>query len=68
MLLVMESFVTSINAFGCKHFFAAKNLDGFMGMEKAYVIDGDGDYTRLRDLSIELAQSIPRYRRTDTIV
>ena len=55
MLLVVESFVTSINAFGCRHFFAAENLDGFMGMEKAYVIDGDGHYTGLRDLSIELA-------------
>jgi hypothetical protein len=68
MLLVVESFVTSINAFGCRHFFAAENLDGFMGMEKAYVIDGDGHYTGLRDLSIELAQSIPRRRRTGTIV
>jgi hypothetical protein len=68
MLLVVESFVTSINAFGCRHFFTAKNLDGFMGMEKAYVIDGDGNYTRLRDLSIELARLIPQRRCTSTIM
>ena len=51
---------TPIIALGCGHFFTAETLDGLMGMEEVYVIDEYGDYTGLRDVSIELARSIPR--------
>jgi hypothetical protein len=45
---------------GCGHFFTAETLDGLMGMEDIYIVDGNGEFTGLKDVSAELAQSIPR--------
>jgi hypothetical protein len=51
---------TLIVAFSCRHFLTAKTLNGLIGMEEVYVTDAHSDFTRLRDVSIELARSIPR--------
>jgi hypothetical protein len=51
---------TPIVALGCGHFLTAETLDGLMGMDEVYVTDTHGYFTGLRDVSIELARSIPR--------
>jgi hypothetical protein len=45
---------------GCGHFFTAETLDGLMGMGEVYLVDGNGEFTGLRDVSAKLSQSIPR--------
>lgn len=45
---------------GCGHFFTAETLDGLMGMQEVYLVDGYGEFIRLKDVSAELAQPIPR--------
>jgi hypothetical protein len=44
---------------GCGHFFTAETLDGVVGMSKVYQQDGHGYFTGLRDVSNELARSVP---------
>jgi len=51
---------TPIIALGCGHFFTAESLDGLIGMGEIYVMDGCGEFTGLKDVSNELARSIPR--------
>jgi len=43
----------------CSHFFTAETLDGLMGMREVYMVDGYGEFIGLKDVSAELAQSIP---------
>ena len=50
----------SIVILGCGHFFTAETLDGLVGMSEVYLMDGNGEYTDLKDVSAELSQSIPR--------
>jgi hypothetical protein len=50
---------TPIVVLGCGHFFTAETLDGHMGMSEVYTVDGDGEFTGLRDASAVLARSIP---------
>jgi hypothetical protein len=45
---------------GCGHFFTAESLDGLVGMGNVYIIGGNGEFTGLKDIYAELAQSIPR--------
>ncbi len=45
---------------GCGHFFTAETLDGHMGMTDVYTQDENGKFTGLRDVSAELARSVPR--------
>ena len=45
---------------GCGHFFTAETLDGLMGMGEVYLMDGNGEFTGLKDVSAELSRSIPR--------
>ena len=45
---------------GCGHFFTAETLDGLMGMQEVYTVDGYGKFIGLKDISAELAQSLPR--------
>jgi hypothetical protein len=51
---------TPIVVLGCGHFFTSETLDGLMGMEEVYMVDANGDFTGLKDISTELARSIPR--------
>ncbi len=51
---------TPIVVLGCGHFFTAETLDGHMGMGEVYSIDEWGEFTGLKDVSAELARSIPR--------
>lgn len=44
----------------CGHFFTAETLDGMIGMNEAYDQDGYGNFTGLKDMSGELAMTIPR--------
>lgn len=43
----------------CSHFFTAETLDGLMRMWEVYMMDGYGEFIELKDVSAELAQSIP---------
>ncbi len=45
---------------GCGHFFTAETLDGHVGMAEVYSQDERGEFTGLRNVSAELARSIPR--------
>ena len=45
---------------GCGHFFTAETLDGLVGVGSVYMINGNGEFTGLKDVHAELAQSIPR--------
>ena len=45
---------------GCSHFFTAETLDGHVGMAEVYLQDKRGEFTGLRNVSAELARSIPR--------
>jgi hypothetical protein len=45
---------------GCGHFFTAETLDGLMGMGEVYLVDANGEFTGLKDVSSELSRSIPR--------
>jgi hypothetical protein len=51
---------TPIVVLGCGHFFTTETLDGLMGMGEVYMMDGYGEFTGLKDVSAELARSIPR--------
>lgn len=51
---------TPIVVLGCGHFFTAETLDGHVGMTEVYVQDGYGEFTRVRDVSSTIAQSVPR--------
>ena len=51
---------TPIVVLGCGHFFTTESLDGLMGMSGVYVQDRYGDFTGIQDVSVALAQSIPR--------
>jgi len=51
---------TPIVVLGCGHFFTAETLDGHMGMAEVYSQDERGEFTGLRNVSAELARSIPR--------
>lgn len=48
-----------IIALGCGHFFTAESLDGLVGIEEVYVTDKTGDFIGLKDVSAEMARSIP---------
>lgn len=50
---------TPIIDLGCGHFFTAESLDGLVGMGDVYVMDEYGEFTGLKDVSTQLAQSIP---------
>ncbi|PMD52451.1 uncharacterized protein K444DRAFT_636304 [Hyaloscypha bicolor E] len=45
---------------GCGHFFTAETLNGLMGMGEVYLVDGNGKFTGLKDVSAELSRLIPR--------
>lgn len=45
---------------GCGHFFTGETLDGHIGMGEVYDMDLHGDFVGLRDITGELAQSVPR--------
>jgi len=51
---------TPIVVLGCGHFFTAETLDGLMGMEEVYMMDGYDEFTGLKDISTGLARAIPR--------
>lgn len=51
---------TPIVVLGCSHFFTTETLDGHMGIAEVYLQDERGEFTGLRDVSAELARSIPR--------
>lgn len=51
---------TPIVVLGCGHFFTTETLDGHMGIEEVYLQDERGQFTGLRNVSAELARSIPR--------
>lgn len=51
---------TPIVVLGCNHFFTTETLDGHMGIAEVYLQDERGEFTGLRDVSAELARSIPR--------
>lgn len=51
---------TPIVVLGCGHFFTTETLDGHMGLEEVYLQDECGQFTGLRNVSAELARSIPR--------
>lgn len=51
---------TPIVVLGCGHFFTAETLDGHMQMSEVYKMDVMGEFIGLRDISAELAISIPR--------
>ena len=51
---------TPIVVLGCGHFFTTETLDGHMGIEEVYLQDKRGQFTGLRNISAELARSIPR--------
>ena len=50
---------TPVVVLGCGHFFTAESLDGILGMSEVYEVDGYGEFTGLKDVSGDLAQSIP---------
>jgi hypothetical protein len=50
---------TPIVALGCGHFFTMETLDALVGMGEVYMMDKCGEFTGLKDLSIELARSVP---------
>lgn len=45
---------------GCGHFFTAETLDGIMEMGEVYLVDKNGEFIGLRDVSTKLAQTVPR--------
>lgn len=45
---------------GCGHFFTAETLDGLMVMSDVYVINANGGFCGLEDISTKLAGSVPR--------
>lgn len=51
---------TPIVVLGCGHFFTKETLDGHMGIAEVYLQDERGKFTGLRNVSAELARSIPR--------
>ncbi len=51
---------TPIVVLSCGHFFTAETLDGMIGMSTVYELNGNGEYTSLKDISSELASSIPK--------
>ena len=52
--------VTPIVVLGCGHFFTTETLDGHIGITEVYLQDERGQFTGLRNVSAELARSIPR--------
>ncbi|EFR02412.1 NFX1-type zinc finger-containing protein 1 [Nannizzia gypsea CBS 118893] len=50
---------TPIVVLGCGHFFTTESVDCLMNMGEVYKIDANGEFTGLKDISTNLAQSTP---------
>jgi hypothetical protein len=50
---------TPVIVLGYSHFFTAESLNSILCMSEVYKVDGYGEFTRLKDISGALAQSIP---------
>ncbi|TLD25489.1 hypothetical protein PspLS_05703 [Pyricularia sp. CBS 133598] len=50
---------TPIVVLSCGHIFTAESLDGHVGMNDVYVVNQEGEYTGVKDISSDLGKPVP---------